>query len=167
MVAALPVLVGQAEAGSDSRTLIIVVILAALVALLIGGVLLRVRRVAARRNTNQDPQTWSQGRTLEDISGPSPEPLHPTGPVPTAAGSYAGSAVTAGQPVQPQLPLGNPARPAKPAQPAGAQLTSPTPAEATGGPVWDPKRGRYVQWDAIAQHWFVYDHDASTWIAEV
>lgn len=53
---------------------------------------------------------------------------------------------------------------AEPAAPA--EQRSPTIEEATGQSVWDPVRGKYVQWDPGAARWLVFDQDTQAWSPE-
>ncbi len=78
-----------------------------------------------------------------------------------------------GVPVQDFAPPAEPA--ATPPTPVAEDLTasadpgviaSPTPERATGEPVWDPTRRKYVQWDPNQNHWLVFDDATQAWTPE-
>ncbi len=52
----------------------------------------------------------------------------------------------------------------EPAEEAAPQvIAGPTPEQATGAPVWDPARRKYVQWDPNHLRWLVFDDATQSW----
>jgi len=132
--------------GGGAGTVILIVVLA-LVALGIAAYFLT-------RNKNGD-----DGATLPAVGG-----IETTQPIPTAP-----PVTDQGAPVQDFAPPAEPT-PAPTSDTSGgddaAVIASPTPEQATGEPVWDPARRKYVQWDPNKNVWLVFNDDTQTWTPE-
>lgn len=159
-------LTGNASVGGDdggSALTVILIVIAVLAALgLAAWFLMR------NRSGDQDPPASGVAATIQGGS-PAAPPVDPSMPAAdvTGAGSTGWSPPTTaddGPPVDTTqtMPVAQP-EPQPAAEPSPEVIASPTPEQATGSPVWDPVRRKYVQWDPNAGRWLVFDDATQTW----
>lgn len=162
--------------GGGALTVILIVV-AVLAALGLAAWFLMRNRTDA-----QDPPASGVAATVQG-GAPSTPPIDPTMPPTMAPNDVsgvhrtppdAGTPTTAddwGAPTTADVAPSDPTSVAEPApEPAPAPapvapqvIASPTPEQATGSPVWDPVRRRYVQWDPNGSRWLVFDDTTQTW----
>lgn len=153
-------LTGTASVGGDdgggSGLTVILIVVAVLAALgLAAWFLMR------NRGGNDDAPASGVAATVP--GAPTAPPVDPTAPATAATppeNTWDTQTTTPAQPAEPAAP----AAPAA-ATPADAPdvVASPTPEQATGAPVWDPARRKYVQWDPNGSRWLVFDDATQSW----
>ncbi len=147
--------VGGGDDGGGNTVVVIIIVVAVLAALGLAAFFLM-----RNRGGNEDPPASGIAATVPGGGAPTMPPVDPNAPATNAAPPVDATRQmpVADMPTTADMPQ------APAPEPAGA--TSPTPEEATGAPVWDPVRGKYVQWDPNANHWLVFDDATQSWNVE-
>ena len=135
---------GDGDDGGGSALTVVLIILAVLAALGLAAYFLM-------RNRGKDTDAPASGiaATISN-DAPTGPPVDPTTAILGAPATPAPEPLSA--------PLTNP--------PGAPTASSPTPEEATGQPVWDQARGKYVQWDPVNNRWLVHDDATGAWAPE-
>lgn len=181
---------GNASAGSDgdggSAFTVILIVILVLAALGVAAWFLMRRRGAGQDASPASglpapgptdagapltPPTVDPPGDFQMPVAPSAESAPPADEPTTLMGATTADAPASAEPADPGATAGPAAETATPAAETGAGaastdpqvIASPTPEQATGAPVWDPARRKYVQWDPNRSIWLVFDDESQSW----
>ncbi len=150
-------IIGSASVGADDdgggALTVILIVVAVLAALGLAAFFLM-------RNRGGDDDAPASGIAATIPGGtPAAPPVDPTGPI-TSPAPPEHTWDTQAAPV-----IEDVAAPVAAATTADTPevVASPTPEQATGSPVWDPARRKYVQWDPTGNRWLVFDDATQSW----